>query len=214
MTTRIILARHGESTVNVIGLASDDHENNPLTALGEAQAQRLAVSLRGTPITQVYTSPTQRARETGAFVASDLGLPISVEWGMEEIRVGSHAGERAPESVARGVIDFRKWLAEENLAHGYLGGENGLEVATRASAALERIAARHPDETVLVVAHGGSIAMTVPTLCDNISLRSLHARQLGNCDTVVVEADAGSWTCLAWVGVAPEDFDLDEESVA
>jgi len=214
MTTRIILARHGESTVNVTALASDDHENNPLTELGRAQARALGESLRGSSVSAVYTSPMQRARETGAAVAAELGLPIAVERGLEEIRVGVHAGERAPESLVRGLVDFRRWLAEEDLSHGYVGGENGFEVVVRASAALRAIVERHPDETVLVVSHGGTISMTVPTLCDNVTLRSLHPRQLGNCDTAEVETDGASWTCVAWVGHAPEDFDTDEESVA
>ncbi len=41
MSTRIILARHGESVVNVVGLASDDLEGNPLTYLGQTQAHAL-----------------------------------------------------------------------------------------------------------------------------------------------------------------------------
>ena len=206
MTTRIILARHGESVVNVVGLASDELEGNPLTYLGQTQAHELARSLRGEGLAAVLTSPVQRARETGAIVATELGLPTSIEWGTEEVRVGVHAGEVAPESVIRGISDFRIWLAEEDLTHGYVGGENGLDVAERCAAALERIANRHPDQTVLVVSHGGAIAFTVPTLCDNITLRSIHDRQLTNCATVVIERDGEDWTCLSWQGVSPETF--------
>lgn len=206
MATRIILARHGESVVNVVGLASDELEGNPLTYLGQTQAHQLARSLRQEGVAAVITSPVQRARETGGIVAAELGLPTSIEWGTEEVRVGIHAGELAPESVVRGIADFRIWLAEEDLTHGYIGGENGFEVAERCSAALERIADRYPDQTVVVVSHGGAIAFTVPTICDNITLRSVHDRQLTNCATVVVERDGEHWTCLSWQGVTPESF--------
>jgi len=206
MSTRIILARHGESVVNVVGLASDELDDNPLTHLGQAQAHQLARSLRSEGISAVITSPMQRARETGEIVATELGLPTSVQWGLEEIRVGIHAGERAPESVVRGIVDFRIWLAEEDLTHGYVGGETGYEVAERCSAALEALADRHPDSTLLAVSHGGAIAFAVPTLCANLTLRSLHDRQLTNCSTVVIERDGPKWTCLSWQGVSPETF--------
>jgi broad specificity phosphatase PhoE len=206
MTTRIILARHGESVVNVVGLASDELEGNPLTYLGETQAHQLARASRDESISAVITSPVQRARQTGEIVAAELGVPVRVEWGLEEILVGVHAGEVAPESVVRGIADFRIWLLEEDLTHGYLGGESGLEVVERCAAALERIADRYPDQTVLVVSHGGAIAFTVPTLCDNVTLRSVYTRQLTNCATVVVERDNDGWTCVSWQGAAPATF--------
>jgi len=206
MTTRIILARHGESVVNVVGLATDELEDNPLTYLGETQAHQLARTSRDESICAVVTSPVQRARQTGEIVAAELGVPVSVEWGLEEVLVGIHAGEVAPESVVRGIADFRIWLLEEDLSHGYVGGENGLEVAERCAAALERIADRYPGQTVLVVSHGGAIAFTVPTLCDNLTLRSVYDRQLTNCSTVVVERDADGWSCVSWQGAAPETF--------
>ncbi len=214
MATRIILARHGESTVNVIQLASDDHENNPLTELGESQAATLAEQLRGSGASQVYTSPTQRARETGAAVADANGLPIAIEWGIEEIRIGIHEGERGQQSIERGTLDFRRWVAEEDLSHGYEGGEDGFEVAARTQAALERIVARHDGETVVVVSHGGAIIMTVPTICANLRARDLYTRQLPNCGVVELVHDDGAWTCATWLGVAPEDFGTDADDHA
>jgi broad specificity phosphatase PhoE len=206
MSARIILARHGESTVNVIQLASDDFENSPLTALGISQAQRLMLQVRDEGLVHVYTSPVQRARETGAIVADVLQLPISIELGLEEIRIGIHEGEVGPVSTIRGAMDFHRWLAEEDLSHGYVGGETGRQVAERASVALRAIAARHDGDTVLVISHGGTIAMTVPSMSDNVRLRSLYSRQLHNCSTVIVEADGQNWTCLEWMGVAPDRF--------
>ncbi|CAB4852229.1 unannotated protein [freshwater metagenome] len=210
MATRIILARHGESTVNVIMLATDDHENNPLTDLGSSQAADLAARVHGEPISKIYTSPTQRARETGSIVAAELGLPIAIEWGLEEVRVGRHAGEVGEPWMLRVKSDFRRWFADEDLSHGYDGGETGYEAARRTAAALHLIAERHEGETVLVVSHGGAIALTVSTLCANVRLRDLDTRHVANCATVEVTFDSGTWTCLAWMGTAPEDFSDDD----
>jgi 2,3-bisphosphoglycerate-dependent phosphoglycerate mutase len=204
--TTIILARHGESVVNVVGLASDDLDGNPLTYLGQMQAHQLARSLRGRQVSAVIASPVQRARETGEIVAAELGLPIWIAWGIEEIRVGVHAGELAPETIRRGLVDFRKWLAEEDLSHGYAGGESAQQVADRCAVALDAIADRHAGQSVLVVSHGGAIAFTVPMICADVTLSSLHDRQLANCSTVVIERDGAGWTCLSWQGVAPESF--------
>jgi probable phosphoglycerate mutase len=210
MRTRLILARHGESTVNVIHLASDDHENNPLTALGLTQAEALASEIA--TISHVYTSPTQRARETGAVVAERRGVPSSIEWGLEEIRVGVHEGEQGSVALTRGLTDFRRWLAEADLEHGYEGGENGRDVAVRVSDALRRIVAREPGSTVLVVSHGGALALALPMLCQNITYPVLFERQLLNCGVVEVVIDDGVWTCVRWQGIRPENFDI--ESVA
>ncbi len=64
-----LLVRHAEKDVRV---ASDP----PLTADGQARAERLVTLLAGTPLDAIYSSPTRRTRQTAASVAHAKGLDI------------------------------------------------------------------------------------------------------------------------------------------
>lgn len=64
-----LIVRHAEKDVRV----ADDP---PLTADGQARAERLAALLAGTPLDAIYSSPTRRTRQTAAPVARAKGLDI------------------------------------------------------------------------------------------------------------------------------------------
>ena len=64
-----LLVRHAEKDT---AIASDP----PLTASGEARAQRLAEFLRDTPLDAVYSSPYRRTRQTAMPVADAHTLTI------------------------------------------------------------------------------------------------------------------------------------------
>ena len=73
--TVIYIARHGQDEDNVRGILNG-HRNLPLTDLGRQQAQQLARRIRDRELVfdMVYASPLDRALETAAIVATELGL--------------------------------------------------------------------------------------------------------------------------------------------
>jgi probable phosphoglycerate mutase len=137
--TTILLARHGETDWNR-DFRFQGHADVPLNDTGRAQARALAQSLAAEPIDAVYSSDLLRARETAEIVAESLGLPLEVDEGLREIDVGSWQGS------TRAQLDGRAW-----------DGETYDDHRRRTVAALLRIAERHPDVHVLVVAHGGTL---------------------------------------------------------
>ncbi len=137
--TTILLARHGETDWNR-DLRFQGHADEPLNDTGRAQARRLAASLGDERLTAVYTSDLSRAAETAAIVAASLGLPVTADPRLREIDVGSWQGR------TRAEIDSTRWDGESYEAH-----------RARALEALFGIAAAHPGERVLVVAHGGTL---------------------------------------------------------
>jgi broad specificity phosphatase PhoE len=137
--TTILLARHGETDWNR-ELRFQGHADEPLNDTGRAQAERLARSLRDEGLAAVYTSDLLRAAETAEIVGSVLGLPVVRDARLREIDVGSWQGR------TRAEIDGAPW-----------DGESYDDHRARTVAALLPIAARHPDEQVLVVAHGGTL---------------------------------------------------------
>lgn len=64
-----LLVRHAEKD-----LAAG--KDPPLTAIGEARAQRLAALLADQPLDAIYSSPTRRTRQTAQPVADAKGLDI------------------------------------------------------------------------------------------------------------------------------------------
>lgn len=172
-TTRIVLVRHGESEWNSTR-RFQGHADPPLTEAGHAQARALAARLEADGVAAVYSSDLRRAAETAAAIGERLGLPVVTDPDLREIDVGSWAGLTRAEVEQRFPEGFARWQRGE-VGHD---GETHEELTARVVAAVERLAASHPDETVVVVSHGGSIR----------ALRR-HAEGtpgdvLGNCATV------------------------------
>ena len=151
-TTRILLARHGETAWNHAG-RWQGHADPPLNDLGRRQAEILAEQLAGEAVAAVYSSDLRRARETARIVADRLRLPVIEKPALREIDVGSWSGLTRDEVRERFPEGFARWLAGE-IGHD---GETREELTRRVVAAVESIAQDHPDETVLVVSHGGVV---------------------------------------------------------
>ena len=151
-TTRILLARHGETEWNRLG-RWQGHADPPLNDAGRAQAATLAAQLIGDGIAAVYSSDLRRASETARIVANRLGLDVTEDPALREIDVGSWSGLTRDEGRERFPEGFARWLSGE-IGHD---GETREALTERVVGAVERIAAAHADEHILVVTHGGGI---------------------------------------------------------
>lgn len=150
--TRILLARHGETEWNRVG-RWQGQADPPLNDLGRRQAKELAERLSGDGIVAVYSSDLRRASGTARVVAERLGLDVVEDPELREIDVGSWSGLTRAEVQARFPDGFARWQAGE-IGHD---GETREQLTDRVVAAVERVAADHPEGTVLVVTHGGAI---------------------------------------------------------
>ena len=160
--TTILLARHGESDWNR-DRRWQGHADRPLTNLGREQARALADRLAATELDAVYSSDLERARETAAIVAEPHQLPVKELPDLREVDVGSWSGLTRAEAEERFPNAFRRWAEG---GEGWDDGETYEQLSERVVGAVLAIAARHPRERVLLVAHGGSI-------------RAVHAAALG-----------------------------------
>ena len=134
-----------------------------MTDLGREQARELADRLATTELDAVYSSDLERARETAAIVAELHGLPVRELSDLREVDVGSWSGLTRAEAEELFPAAFRRWTAG---GEGWDDGETYEQLSERVMRAVLEIAARHPDDRVLLVAHGGSI-------------RAVHAAALG-----------------------------------
>ncbi len=160
--TELLLVRHGETDWNA-ARRWQGRDDPPLNDRGIAQARELADLLAGEELHALYTSDLRRALMTADIVAERLGLDVRPLPELREIDVGSWSGltredldERFPEQVVRHQASW---------GTGWEDGETPEQLTKRVIAAAIRIAAEHPDERVLVVAHGGVIrALTAVAL--------------------------------------------------
>ena len=150
--TRILLARHGETEWNRLG-RWQGHADPPLNEQGRRQAAELAERLAGDGIAAIYSSDLARASQTARVVADRLGLDVAEDAGLREIDVGSWSGLTRAEVEQRFPEGYARWLGGE-IGHD---GETREQLTRRVVGTVERIAAAHPEGTVLVVTHGGAI---------------------------------------------------------
>ncbi|HEX5584150.1 histidine phosphatase family protein [Gaiella sp.] len=151
-TTRVLLARHGETEWNRLG-RWQGHADPPLNELGRRQAAVLAEQLAGDGVAAIYSSDLRRASETARIVADRLGLDVTERPELREMDVGSWSGLTIDEVRARFPEAYDRWRAGE-LGHD---GETREELGLRVVPAVEAIAAAHAGRDVLLVTHGGVI---------------------------------------------------------
>jgi len=146
----LLLARHGESEWIVRG--DEAGFNSPLTDRGRRQARLLGRWLAANQrIDAIYASTLIRARDTAEIVAAELHLPVTLDHDLREFEVPYwHEDEGdAPPHINGSAV------ASAYLAESYLPFKVRVQEATR------RILEAHPQGTVLIVAHGGTVGTII-----------------------------------------------------
>jgi broad specificity phosphatase PhoE/ribonuclease HI len=152
--TTLVLLRHGETALTPQKRFSGSGGSDPeLSAAGRRQAGAVAAALaeRGT-VQAVVSSPLRRCRETAEAVAERLRLDVRTEEGLRETAFGAWEGLTFAEVKERHPEDLRAWLSSVD-AEPTGGGESLAAVTRRVAVARDKILARHPGRTVLVVTH-------------------------------------------------------------
>lgn len=151
-TTRVLLARHGETVANV-EMRFCGHAETPLTPRGVQQALALGRRLASLPIDACYTSDLGRAIETARLALGERPVPIVPMAALRERHYGEWEMELEAEVRRRDPARYAQMEAEDP-AWQPPGGETTAEVRTRTFAALRELIARHPGGTVLALGHG------------------------------------------------------------
>ena len=153
MKTQLLLIRHGETAWNAEHRIQGQLDI-PLSPLGVLQSARLAESLANEPIDAVYSSGQSRAWLTAAPLAARLGLEVIAEPRLRERSFGIFEGLTLDEIAERYPPEFKKWR-ERNPAWRPDGGESGQQLIDRVLSAVSDIGMKHPNQTVVLVSHGG-----------------------------------------------------------
>ncbi|WTW97710.1 bifunctional RNase H/acid phosphatase [Streptomycetaceae bacterium NBC_01309] len=150
--TTVVLLRHGETALTPQKRFSGVGGDPELSERGLWQAERAAelLAARGT-IQAIVTSPLARCRQTADAAARRLGLQVRVEEGFRETDFGAWEGLTFGEARERWPDELAAWLESPDAPPP--GGESFTEVARRVLVARDKVLARYPAKTVLVVTH-------------------------------------------------------------
>jgi probable phosphoglycerate mutase len=119
---RLFLVRHGETAWSIAGQHTG-LTDIALTAHGEEQARALALRLRTTSFTRVFTSPLRRARQTCELAG--FGAHAQIEPDLAEWNYGDYEGKR--------TIDIQRHRPGWNIwRDGCPNGESPANIAARA----------------------------------------------------------------------------------
>ena len=152
--TRIIAVRHGETAWNLDARIQGQLDIG-LNATGRWQARRVGEALASEPISAVYSSDLGRAHQTAQSIARVTGIPVVAEEGLRERSFGLFEGktfEEIHETWPDHAQNWRKRIPEWAPPDG---GESLLQLRERVTRTMQSLAARHPGEQIVVVAHGG-----------------------------------------------------------
>lgn len=167
MSTRLILARHGQTAWNA-SRRFQGQTDVPLDEEGLAQAAALAKRLAGDPVhvSAIYTTDLQRAHQTAQVIAKALmaaghpRCPLVVEPRLREMHFGDWQGKTyaeihhsTPQALAQWEADLARFAPPNGESMGIF--------SARVGEAMEEIRAAHPDGSVLVVAHGGPLQVMI-----------------------------------------------------
>lgn len=150
--TEIYLIRHAQAEGNLFHMMQGHWDGN-VTALGMAQIAALAERFREVKIDALYASDLLRTRLTASAILRYHDLPLQTDVRLREINVGPWEAVFFGNAIHDDPARMRSFLMDPE--HFYLeGAETYHDVAGRAMAAVNEIAAAHPGECVAVVSHG------------------------------------------------------------
>lgn len=151
MTTTLLLARHGQTVWHAENRYAGISDV-ALTDTGVTQAEALGHWAATHPVDAIWTSPLSRAILTAAPAARALNLTPHTEPALRECDFGVLEGRTLTEFEAENPGAAEAFRTDP-VANPFPESEDPTAAATRGTAALHRIAATHPDQRVLIVAH-------------------------------------------------------------
>jgi len=163
LTTRLLLVRHGQTAWNV-EVRFQGQTDIPLDETGKRQAAALSQRLAKQQIAAIYASDLSRAWQTAGAIQSAIMMRnpcrLIAEPRFREMNFGDWQGMTYAEILEKDARAISEWQMD-NLHKAPPGGETLLQLAERVQTALADIQATHPEETILIIGHGGSLQMLI-----------------------------------------------------
>lgn len=169
---RLILVRHGETLWNELR-RFQGFSDIELSPKGLEQARSLAESLKKESLEAIYSSSLLRARQTAAEIARYHDCPLVCEEGLKELNQGDLEGLTVEDLKQKYADFYTHWICQPESIQLPRGESLG-ELQQRTWASMEKIIMKHPEGTVVAVAHS-FVNLTI--LCRVLEIPLAHFRR-------------------------------------
>ncbi len=176
--TRLLAIRHGETAWNV-DTRIQGHIDIALNDNGQWQALRVAQALAHEDIAAIYSSDLQRAFATAQAIAHATGAPLIPERGLRERSFGDFEGRSFAQIEQESPEHALRWRKRDPHYAPAGGGESLIALRVRVQEAVQRLAARHDGQQIVLVAHGGVLDVLY-RLATGLELHAPRTWQLSN----------------------------------
>lgn len=160
--TRLILVRHGETSTNIQGKIHKFSDSEKLTENGINQIKKVSKVIKTNNPIAVYCSKENRAVESASIISKALSIPVFEAEGLEERNWGDYAGLSFEEIKKLAGMDDMNF--QKRYSFHPPNGESWQETEERLIKTVNEILSKNEGMTVVLVTHGGSIRILMPTL--------------------------------------------------
>ena len=148
-------------------------------------AKAVGLSFNDIHFDRAFCSTSERTLDTAMNIIGDRDIPLKQRKDLKEINFGSIEGDPM-DQYFHGPEDYIEGF------HKY-GGESVEEAADRALCAWKSIAEEYPDETVLVVTHGGVIMNAMMRIDkEKIEKEIQRSGGIANCSVSILDIENGN----------------------
>jgi broad specificity phosphatase PhoE len=159
--TDLWLVRHGQTNWNLTGRWQGQADNAPgLNETGRKQALAIREQLEDIKFAAVYSSDLLRARQTAELITDSFRMTMNLEPRLREINLGDWEGMLSEKIEAKYPHEMAERLRNPFYTHAP-NGEAPSEVADRVLTAISEICNKYSGGSVLIVAHGVSLAVII-----------------------------------------------------
>jgi alpha-ribazole phosphatase len=171
--SRLLLVRHGDTKLDnsIRFWGKTDVE---LSSGGLRQAEKLRDRLAAQRIDTIYASKLSRARVTAEIIASRHSLDVTTRAELNEIDFGQIEG-LAFEEINRLHPELAEVLSKWNPRPRFPGGESLEDLDRRVQRFLKRLKNHQTEETILIVAHAGTLRLMI---CNLLAIGLEHWRHI------------------------------------
>lgn len=191
MSRRLYIVRHGETDANLNHIVQGQLFDNSLNETGKKQAELTALALADADFSCIFVSSASRAGETGQYILEKHNRNKPKRWvginhGLLEINQGIFEG-MTTEQVQKKYPDLYWMYKNRPSAMVFPKGEVMVHALARVSLEIRTILGNYPSDNILIVSHGGAIALMFIDLFKwNIDIM-YHAIRHENCAISIVE---------------------------
>jgi len=170
--SRLLLVRHGATELNDT-MRFQGHVDIELSAVGYKQVEKLRDRLAIDKLDVTYCSDLKRAVTTAELISSRHQAEIIACPELREISYGEVEG-MAFDDIRRLYPEVADCCVNWSTELEFPGGESFDQFAQRVSQLMERLKKHTPEQTILIVAHGGTLRVI---LCHLLGLELKRWRQ-------------------------------------